>query len=174
MRLQKKEWDRLSKEEQEKPNSLDGLVAIYRKLREGIVSSQVHDSFTLQVYESAVDICLLSKNFSELIKTLSPLVNSDVYDKMDHHSRRPEMIGYYLLYFICYARSSDPKRLYGNPQEILNVLKLKLKPEIVASSEVQFSLNVWKALIVNVDFVSMAHLWSKASINQKVLMEVFL
>jgi hypothetical protein len=84
--------------------------------------------------------------------------------------RQAEMTGYYLLYFICYARSTS---LYGNPQEILNVL-LNLKPEIASSPAVQFSLNVLKALIANVDFVSMAELWSQASLNQRILMEVSL
>jgi len=81
-------------------DSLDAIVVGYRKLREGLFASRVVDSFVVVAYEHAVVACLYSRNFNELMKSLSVLTHH-VYPSALRRkipcSRRGEFIAYHLL-----------------------------------------------------------------------------
>ncbi|KAH6567337.1 hypothetical protein BASA82_001182 [Batrachochytrium salamandrivorans] len=120
----------LSKQEKMKKTASDmsHIVLSIRKLREGIVSSNRLDSFSVRVYELSANLCLEAKNTAELFKTLVYLVHTlypalcvDKYPVLvdgtkgytkqdDTHLTRAEMSGFLLLLLIC----EIPKELKPN------------------------------------------------------------
>lgn len=156
---------------------MDHVLAMFRKLREGLTASRSMDAFTITVYEESVDACLEAENYAELHKSLSHLLQ-DVYPNCikgdpvnDVVKRRDEMAAYYLLYRICYAKASSQKTLYGPPQEILSFLS-SLPLDIRKSSRVQGAVRVWESLVLDVDYVSLARQWKDASLQEKRLIKV--
>lgn len=72
-----------------------------RKLREGLVASKRIDEFAISVYELSVDECIAQSNFSELIRSISGLLQ--LYK--EHHrpsERMTEMKLYLIIYLYCF------------------------------------------------------------------------
>ncbi|KND04295.1 uncharacterized protein SPPG_00028 [Spizellomyces punctatus DAOM BR117] len=70
----------------------DPVLAKLRKLREGITSTGVYDEFAANVYETSVDVCLLAKNFAELLKSLVQILGT-VYPRIIGDKQRvPDLI----------------------------------------------------------------------------------
>ncbi|RXK39650.1 hypothetical protein M231_03004 [Tremella mesenterica] len=58
----------------EEMESLQSIVLLFRKLREGVVASHRTDDFSVEVFESSVRFCILAKNTGQLLSALSGLV----------------------------------------------------------------------------------------------------
>ncbi|KAJ3229724.1 hypothetical protein HDU81_005153 [Chytriomyces hyalinus] len=84
----------------------DPILASFRKLREGIVSSAAYDTFTIQVYEQSVDLCLEAGNYAELLKSLTHFVTivypEAVASESDIKTPLREYSSLLLLYILCY------------------------------------------------------------------------
>ncbi|TPX69666.1 hypothetical protein SpCBS45565_g02348 [Spizellomyces sp. 'palustris'] len=86
------QFNRLQKVDQTERTEyhFDPVLAKLRKLREGITSTAVYDEFAVNVYETSVDVCLLAKNFAELLKSLVQILGT-VYPRIivDKQRDRP-------------------------------------------------------------------------------------
>ncbi|OXH21379.1 hypothetical protein J008_06843 [Cryptococcus neoformans] len=72
----------------EELESLDSLVLLFRKLREGVVASGRIDSFAIEVFESSARFAILSNNRPQLLSALSGLVPG-LYKAYDATKIRP-------------------------------------------------------------------------------------
>ncbi|KAI8807959.1 hypothetical protein BJ742DRAFT_810136 [Cladochytrium replicatum] len=111
-------------EEEAKMGRTEKVVAAFRKLREGVTSSNIHDEFAIKVYEHSVDVCLdVDDSTGELIKSLAQLIGT-IYPGAEAHipetnpdknhslTRRSEMSKLYLLYVI----STPPTQVPTEPR----------------------------------------------------------
>lgn len=108
----------------EELESLQSLVLLFRKLREGVVASHRIDAFAVKVFESSVRYSVLSKNTGQLLSSLSGLVPGlyEAYDKTDPgkggvdisgglaklslHDKRAEFVSILLLYHLVQTAST--------------------------------------------------------------------
>ncbi|TPX68672.1 hypothetical protein CcCBS67573_g07078 [Chytriomyces confervae] len=161
----------------------DPILSSFRKLREGIVSRAVYDAFTIQVYEQSVDLCLEAGNYAELLKSLTHLVTivypqavasasvcelfaalsnplslvNDIYPSINQTPRRGEYSSLLLLYILCYIpankKPQGDNKLNFDTREFMTLL-LSMPAETRESSAVKTAIQLQRALLDNLDFVS--------------------
>ena len=146
--------------QQKKESKVVGL----RKLREGLLSSDRRDSFAIEVYEWSVRECLEEKNFAELFKSLSHLVEH-LYILETTNDKQLQIVGLHLLFLIC---STDG---------LANTHKFKQIVSRVSHSQntaIQFAEHVLAAFIADLDFLSLSRCWETANIQQRLILEMVL
>ncbi|KAI8904585.1 hypothetical protein DFJ77DRAFT_480097 [Powellomyces hirtus] len=155
----------------QKAGHYDPVLAKLRKLREGITASSNYDAFAVQVYEYSADICLIARNFAELLKSLVGLTNT-IYPAAGSTPlhRGAEFAAYMLLYLICYARGSSAQT-YGNPRDVMNMYKT-FPPWVQDHERVRLAMRVFRALRADLDYVELNALWNVGSTSERVFLEV--
>ncbi|KAL0145626.1 hypothetical protein V8B55DRAFT_1463557 [Mucor lusitanicus] len=81
----------------------EAVVDLFRKLREGVFSSQWSRGdfkFANQVYEASVDCCIKASNNQELVKSLSRLM--DLYELQDYTSANVYYTTLNIVFECCY------------------------------------------------------------------------
>ncbi|GAN10933.1 hypothetical protein MAM1_0432c10483 [Mucor ambiguus] len=81
----------------------ESIVDLFRKLREGIFSSQWSRGdfkFANQVYEASVDCCIKASNNQELVKSLSRLM--DLYELQDYTNAKTYYTTLNIVFECCY------------------------------------------------------------------------
>lgn len=173
-RVQEQLFNLVLEESHAPDKSLDPLLLMLRKLREGITAADLYDDFTIKVYEKSVDICLLAQNESELFKSLTQLLKIVYPRALAHGSinlpRRDQMCGYYLLYLACQTQSTDQKTRMS-ALELVQFYTC-LDRSMTLSEPVVYALKVFRALVYDLDFVHLSALWKKGSTHQKSLFKV--
>ncbi|KAJ3114161.1 hypothetical protein HDU96_002505 [Phlyctochytrium bullatum] len=150
-------------------DQLESVVALFRKLREGLLSSGRVDAFTASCYEGSVDACLDADNFAELLKSLSVLV-TQIYPVLapvlgvEALPRRLEMAAYHVLYFLCVT--STARLPCGDPWTVQRLLSRYTAAEL-ASPYLAFAVRTMRVLKRDVDYVGLGRLWRKANVAQR-------
>ena len=137
-----------------KTTNLDNLLARFRKLREGILASKsTPDDFILNVYLDSIDLCLKSKNWLELYKSLQGIlpIFEIVKSKRIH-----EIQEYFLLYIITWIGSS------------LDFYKFFIQ----FKSSHDFSLKVLKTVQDPFAFFEFFSIYKSASQNQRIFLDL--
>ncbi|KAL9537111.1 hypothetical protein MBANPS3_012074 [Mucor bainieri] len=81
----------------------ESIVDLFRKLREGVFSSQWSRGdfkFANQVYEASVDCCIKASNNQELVKSLSRLM--DLYELQDYTNAKTYYTTLNIVFECCY------------------------------------------------------------------------
>ncbi|KAI9260895.1 hypothetical protein EDC94DRAFT_610150 [Helicostylum pulchrum] len=113
VKLQRELWDHISKKIREitNPNTKkewEIIVDLFRKLREGIYAtnwSHGDYTFAIKVFEHSVDSSIKARNFNELSKSLSGLINDLYIFKKD--AQNPYYLLLHILYHCCFVQNTD-------------------------------------------------------------------
>ncbi|KAK4518127.1 uncharacterized protein ATC70_001478 [Mucor velutinosus] len=84
-------------------NKWEAIVDLFRKLREGIFSSQWSRGdfkFANQVYEASIDCCIKASNNQELVKSLSGLM--ELYELQDYTNAKIYYTTLNIVFECCY------------------------------------------------------------------------
>lgn len=124
-----------------------------RKLREGLLASKRNDQFAIMIYEMSVDESFAQRNWQELIKSLTRLL--DLYSaQQTPFARENEMKNYLIFYVACFDTSKSDwipqMRKFNMPLDAPSVLFLR-------------------ALNRDIDFDAIEILWPSLNDNEKML-----
>ncbi|KAJ3105339.1 hypothetical protein HDU97_008236 [Phlyctochytrium planicorne] len=154
-------------------DELNHIVGLFRKLREGLLSSGRCDAFAVQVYEASADASLHAENYGELLKTLTVLVNQ-IYPALLPSiplPRRLEMLSYYILYFICFSTTSALP--YGDTPT-LNMILAGCSDGDFKGPEMLMVMKLLRVVKMDLHYREFGKIWASSSIKARVLLTLLL